>query len=370
MIDCSLPLQYLSKLLIPLGVLRAATDYTNVFYHNEDGKTLHAYLALPTDYDANKTYPAAMVFHAWNGMSQEPVYFADLLAEEGYIALAPDLFRNVATCETNIPWNVVNTIVTPQDRMDEDIDMALEYLSTLNVDTSVTFSGPGFCFGGSQALNLGVRRPMAGTISLYGASTTAALQNPDDDSAWGNLGAGGTQVLGIYGEEDGRPSPEEALGFASAMNARGIINTVTIYEDVGHAFVNPEDHSRGMMQARDAWDQVVDFLSDQSRRRHKSRELDLLNSAPLKSSVGRSSWAWLWDHTMDFFYGKGHFAHGSGRAHLFKHRHVHRQSDTNHGNLRTIEEKAKGALVGRTQITASYDDLEAINATVKVGRAA
>ena len=38
-------------------------------------------------------------------------------------------------------------------------------------------SGPGFCFGGSQALELSMRRPTAGTVVLYGSSIDG-LQEP------------------------------------------------------------------------------------------------------------------------------------------------------------------------------------------------
>ena len=314
-IDCSVPLQWLAKLLIPLGLIGKATDFTNVSYENYKGKTLHAYLKYPPNFNASQSYPAALVFHAWNGMSEEPVYFADLLAKEGFIVLAPDLLRNVATGEANLPWNILSTCVTPQSRMDEDIDAAIHYLTHTigNVDMTRVFSGPGFCFGGSQALNLAIRRPMAGTISLYG-SNIDELQDSSKDKIWANLGAGGTSVLGIYGADDNMPAPETAMGFEEAMNTRGISNTVTIYPDVGHAFVNPADHSSGKQQAVDAWNQVVDFIKDQAG---VSRRILDVSEAPaqLSRQVSRPALSWLWDHAMDYFYGKGHFAHAHGAGH-------------------------------------------------------
>lgn len=316
--DFSVSLQWLAKLLVPLGIIGKATDFTNVFYLNAKGVTLHAYLKYPPNFDSTQTYPAALVLHSWNGMSEEPLYFADLLSEQGYIVLAPDLFRNVATCETNIPWNIWTVSTTPQERIDEDVDAALNYLTHTigNVDKSRVFSGPGFCFGGTQAVTLSIRRPMAGTISLYGAGIDM-LQDGTKDKKWANLGADKTEVLGIYGGDDNRPSPETALGFESAMTLRGISNTVTIYEGVSHAFVNPVDHSNGEQQAVDAWDQVLDFMNTAAG---VSRRILDVSEAPAQldyHQLSRSSLSWMWDHAMDFFYDKGHFGHGS--EHRSKH---------------------------------------------------
>ncbi|CAB9512456.1 K01061 carboxymethylenebutenolidase [Seminavis robusta] len=319
-LDCSKALQFLARCLIPLGLIGQATDFTNVSYDNGQGKTLHAYLAKPPDYmnDPTKKYPGAVILHAWNGMSEEPVYFADLLARQGYVVIAPDLFRNIATSEINIPWNIATTLSTPQHRMDQDVDAAISYLtgSVQNVDSTRVFSGPGFCFGGSQALNLSIRRAMAGTITLYGANIDG-LQDPNNNDLWGELGIRETQVLGIYGADDGAPTPDEARGFESALNTRNIGNTVTIYDGVGHAFVSPKNHRAGQSQAVEAWNQVVSVMNGvvSSGAGLSRRELDRPAHHNNLQRTNRPSWAWLWDHTMDMFQGKGHFSHFTGIWH-------------------------------------------------------
>jgi len=347
--DWTFPLQCLAKLLVPLGLIGQATDFTNVQYDNGHGTTLHAYLAKPSNFNASKTYPAAVVLHAWNGMGEEPVYFADLLAEQGYIVIAPDMFRNLATCELNIPWNVATVLLTPQDRIDGDVDAAISYLTSEavgNVDSTMVFSGPGFCFGGSQALTLSIRRAMAGTVSLYGANINE-LQDASNDALWGELGVLDTQVLGIYGRDDGAPTPQEATGFQAALTARNIKNTVTIYDGVGHAFVNPQDHKSGMTQAVTAWNQVVAFMNgivvaSSSVGAAARRELDYEkhSHAHASAKVSRTSWAWIWDHTMDFFQRKGHFGHG----------HTHHHGHATHNDpsaLRIAKEEQDDSVSGR-----------------------
>lgn len=136
--------------------------------------------------------------------------------------------------------------------MDEDLDAAIEYLLNLGyVDETRIFSGPGFCFGGDQALELSKRRAFVGTVTLYGPSI-ADLQDPTSDN-WGLLGVDGTPILGIYGEQDVIPSAEQAKGFQQAMEDRGMTHTVTIYEGVSHGFVNPQTHQNGLEQAVSAW---------------------------------------------------------------------------------------------------------------------
>jgi len=67
-------------------------------------------------------------------------------------------------------------------------------------------------------------------------------------------------VLGVFGEEDNSIPLEEVEGFRSALEARGIEHTITIYPDVGHAFIDAENYDAGGT-AEEAWRQMVSFLT-------------------------------------------------------------------------------------------------------------
>lgn len=302
---------FLGKIGIFIGILSSANTYSNVEYVNGDGDNLFAYLALPPDYNETQTYPTALVFHAWNGMSDEPVYFADLLAEQGYIALAPDLYRGVASPELLIPWNILSVITAPQDRMDADVDLAIEYLEGMgSADMSRLVSGPGFCFGGAQALELAKRKAVAATVSLYGSSISE-LTTDAPDEYWGLIGVDGSPILGIYGEEDMGPSPDQVVKFTAAMVERGILHNTTIYEGVGHAFVNPDAHSSANTQAVTAWDQVVEFMLEVAQGDGMSRRTKEMHLSH-RVHTYRSPLSWFVDHATDGVYHKGHANHLHG----------------------------------------------------------
>ena len=68
-------------------------------------------------------------------------------------------------------------------------------------------------------------------------------------------------VLGIFAEEDTTIFPEEVLEFEAALNSLDIENEITIYPDVGHAFLNEENYDQPGA-AGDAWQQTLVFLQD------------------------------------------------------------------------------------------------------------
>ena len=79
--------------------------------------------------------------------------------------------------------------------MDADAEAALAWVTAKpEVDASRVISGPGFCFGGSQALIFATRHNISATVTLYG-SNIDSLSKADDET-WGYLGAG-HPLLGI-----------------------------------------------------------------------------------------------------------------------------------------------------------------------------
>ena len=87
-----------------------------------------------------------------------------------------------------------------------------------------------------------------------------------DAAAWGKLKEGGGPILGIYGMDDTSPSPEQAKKFEEALVKNKLKHNITIYEGVGHAFIQPEYHkdsqSKGHATAVKAWNQITRFLKD------------------------------------------------------------------------------------------------------------
>jgi carboxymethylenebutenolidase len=114
----------------------------------------------------------------------------------------------------------------------------------------------GFCFGGTQSMYLGTRAVgLAAVITLYGSNP---IQRADE---LGRMEEN-EPVLGIFGAED-RAIPQSAVeGFEEALKNADVAHTITVYPDVGHAFVKSDTYDQGGA-AEQAWNQVVSFLTEE-----------------------------------------------------------------------------------------------------------
>ncbi len=220
----------------------------NTQYQSPDGTTLHGYLAEP---EGPGPHPAVLLIHEWWGLNEGILTLAEALAEEGYVVLAADAYRGEVT--RLFPRALWLRITTPTAQIHRDLDAALEHLRTNESVDPDRIASMGFCFGGGQSLQLGLRQSenLAVTILYYGAVVTEPeLLRPLADAS---------PVLGIFGEEDQQIFVEDILEFEAALNSLEIPNEITIYDGVGHAFLTEDNYDRPG-QAMRAWQQTLAFL--------------------------------------------------------------------------------------------------------------
>lgn len=226
------------------------TELTNVEYTGETGETLYGYLAEPA---GPGPHPAVLLIHEWWGLNEGITILADALATQGYIVFAPDAYRGQNTAI--VPRALWLRLTTPTEQIHADVDSALDYVrSQENVDPGRVAS-MGFCFGGGQSLQLGLRasEKLAVTIIYYGTLVTEPeLLRPLIEAS---------PVLGVFGEEDQQVLPADVIEFEAALNSLDIPHEITIYPGVGHAFVN-EDNYNEPGPAMEAWQQTLRFLAE------------------------------------------------------------------------------------------------------------
>jgi len=221
------------------------------------GGNTTGYLVYPNQNQSGEKVklPAVVMIHENKGLNEYIEESANLLAKNGYVVLAVDLFNGeVVTNNQERSGELTGAIRENPGIAIENMKAAVNYLRSLdNVDPS-KIASLGWCFGGQQSLQLAINSkddPLAATVIYYGRLT-------NDSQAISNITS---PVLGIFGGKDQSISVDSVMQFQKALNDTGITNEIYVYPNVGHAFANPSNDNYAPTETADAWKKTLDFLS-------------------------------------------------------------------------------------------------------------
>lgn len=210
---------------------------------------LPGYLAVP---DAGRG-PGVVVIQEWWGLVPHIRSVADRLAEAGFVALAPDLFRGVATTEPDEAMKLMMGLRV--DQAARDIAVAADHLVRTGLLPGDHVGAMGFCMGGGLAL-------LAPTVSPHITCTAAfypAMPWPDYHPAWANYE--GREALIHQCEADIPSTGPDIERYAVAIAEHGGVAVVETYPGTQHAFFNddrPEVHDAAASAL--AWDRSLAML--------------------------------------------------------------------------------------------------------------
>ena len=237
----------LSGLICLFAMTSAAADSRSVSYKSGD-ETVSALLYTPP---GKGPFPAIVVIHEWWGLNDWVKEEASKLADEGYVALAIDLYRGKVATTPDEAHEIMRGV--PQDRATRDLLAATSYLrSQKNVDPSRVGS-IGWCMGGGYSLDLALNDPkLKAAVINYGHLAT-------EDAALKKINA---SVLGIFGGQDRGIPVADVQKFESQLKTQGKTAEIHIFPDAGHGFENPNNKPTYRADdAAQAWKLTVNFLA-------------------------------------------------------------------------------------------------------------
>lgn len=238
--------------------LTLSEDLGNVGLENKTVRYFEdaqGYLVYPvSSIDSQGKLPAVVMIHEWWGLNQNIKDMANLLAKQGFVVLAADLYHGNVTDNPQVAMDLVQIARNDQNSSVANLQAAVKYLSSApNVD-STKIASLGWCFGGGQSLQLALNseeHPLAATILYYGTPLVT-----DKES----LAKIKWPVLGIFGDNDQAIPLPEINQFRTSLNQSGITNEIEIYKGLGHAFANPSGDNYAPKETADAWEKTLSFL--------------------------------------------------------------------------------------------------------------
>jgi len=213
-----------------------------------NGSTTSGYLAKPA---ANANGKAVVVLQEWWGLVPHVCDIADRFAAEGYVALAPDLFRGDSADNPDDAGRLFMALNI--DQAEKDLRGAIAAVKE-HGGVSGKVGVVGFCMGGQLALFAATTSAsdVGAAIDFYGIHPNvkpdfAQLQCP---------------ILGLFAENDDFVNGEAVNALVAAVEAAGKSIEHHTYPGTGHAFFNdsrPEAYSADA--AADAWKRTLAFFS-------------------------------------------------------------------------------------------------------------
>jgi len=237
---------WLVLVLLLAGSLLAATSKTVSYKSGEDN--VAGVLYAP---EGKGPFPGIVVIHEWWGLNDWVKEQASKLADQGYVALALDLYRGKVATTPDEAHEIMRGV--PEDRAQRDLHAAVEFLKAQTNVNKDRMGAIGWCMGGGYALDLAILEPsLRADVINYGHLAT----DP------GSIEKIHAAVLGIFGGQDRGIPVEDVKKFEQALKQQGQKVEIVIYPDAGHAFENPNNKAGYRAEdAADAWKRTVDFLA-------------------------------------------------------------------------------------------------------------
>lgn len=237
----------LATCLVTLLASSFAATSKDITYKSGD-ETVKGILYTPA---GKGPFPAIVVIHEWWGLNDWVKEQAAKLADQGYVALAIDLYRGKVADNPGTAHELMRGV--PEDRALRDLHAAVVFLESQPNVKKDRIASIGWCMGGGYSLDVALQEPtLAATVINYGHLAT-------DPAAIAKIHAA---ILGNFGGKDQGIPPDGVRKFEAALKQAGKSADIKIYDDAGHAFENPNNKTGYRTEdAADAWQRTVNFLA-------------------------------------------------------------------------------------------------------------
>ena len=238
------------------GMLAETVGFTG-----QNGDSLSGYLARPL---GGGPYGSVVVIHEVFGLVEHIREVARKIAAHGYVALAPDLHhREGPGSPDDVAAAVRAAGGVPDERCIGDVKGAVDYLRSLAYSNGKV-GVIGFCSGGRQTYLVACNIPsLNAAVDCYGGGvvTTPDQLTPRRPRAPIDMTSDlACPLLGLFGKEDGNPSPEHVARMDEELKKAGKTHEFRSYDNAGHGFFADYRPSYQQEAAVDGWNRLFTWF--------------------------------------------------------------------------------------------------------------
>jgi carboxymethylenebutenolidase len=225
------------------------------------GDRIEAYLARPL---APGPFGGVVVIHHMPGYDEPTKEITRKFAVNGYLAVCPNLYSREAPGAS--PDDAAATARArggvPDERLVGDVAGAAAYLRSL-ASSNGKAGVIGYCSGGRQSFLAACSLDLDAAVDCYGAFVVGTPPEgyPVKVRPIINLAKDlSCPLLGLFGAEDQRPSPEQTAELDKELVAHGKTHEFHTYPGAGHAFFAVNRPAYRPEAANDGWQRIWDWF--------------------------------------------------------------------------------------------------------------
>ncbi len=233
-----------------------------VSFEGHDGAKGEAYYARPS---GSQKMGGVILIHHIPGWDDWCIEAARKLAHFGFAVIAPHLyFRDGPGTPDDIGARVRARGGVPDDQFIGDMAGCMKFLRA-QPESNGKVGVMGFCSGGRHAWLAGCSLPgFDAIVDCWGGNVV--VDDPKDLTPMRPVAPIDltekmtAPVLGIFGNEDKRPSPPQVDRTEDTLKKLGKTYEFHRYDGAGHGFFASERPAYRVEQANDGWQKVYAFL--------------------------------------------------------------------------------------------------------------
>ena len=177
-------------------------------------------------------------------------------AKQGYCAVAPELFQREGGVGhiPNVQDILKIVLAVPRKQVLGDIAAAGEWAKKRPGARADRVGVTGWCWGGSTVYQVAATNPdIKAAVAWYGPPARPYPDTPSPVTGFDVAKDIKAPFLGLYGETDQSPKPEDAKKLGELLKQHNPNAEVVIYPGAGHGFFADYRPSYNAQAAADAW---------------------------------------------------------------------------------------------------------------------
>jgi carboxymethylenebutenolidase len=229
------------------------------------GETMGGYLARPA---GEGPHPAVIVYMEIFGVNDHIRDVTRRVAEEGYVALAPDYFHRTGAGmqleynDEGMAEGMKHLGQLKADQMIADAKDSIAYLRSRSDVVGDRVGAMGFCIGGHMTYLTACETEIAAAASYYGGGIAAPQGPGGQGSTLGRTSKISGQIQCYFGGKDLLIPKDQVDAIRSALADAGVTHEVHVYDEADHGFHCDQRATYHEASAKDAWRRTFEFFGN------------------------------------------------------------------------------------------------------------